>query len=583
MSNDEGTFVLKNNQLIPWHIPYPEFTSLGVIMLNSQLKINDSLFVLGTQNKKGILLWNPKSKTVKNINDKNSDIRLKDDNVNTLFKDGQESFWILSDNSVFLFDIKSNKVNEINIEDTTTKYKYTIFMDACKINSTYYLASYSNGIILLDKNHRFIKQISTKEGLANNGVYKLLPFQDSLLFATTNNGLSVITLSTGKIKNYYENDGIQSNAFEELSGNEKGGLIYAGGKDGFTAIKPRLFSKNITPPVVFIRRIEIETSSKKIDSTNLEIHSFSVPSNAKQTIIIFSALNYSNPKRTSFYYKIDELHESWIHLGSQNFITLIGLSHGTYHLQVQAFNEDGVPSEIKELTLIFLPKWYQTWWFRMLVFLAIVSIFYGLYKFRINNLKKAEKVRIQVASDLHDELGSTLNSVKIFTNLALMERENKSHLEKIKEATQSAITGVKDIIWVLDDKRDTLDHLLTRIGQFAKPVCEVAGISFRQEIDENLSNYKLGKEEKRNLYMIIKESINNSIKYAECSTLELAIKNTGGKLRISIADDGKGFDKNEISSGYGLRNITHRSKEINYDVSINSSAGNGTKILLQKA
>ena len=163
-----------------------------------------------------------------------------------------------------------------------------------------------------------------------------------------------------------------------------------------------------------------------------------------------------------------------------------------------------------------------------------------------------------------------------------MEKNNTTHLEKIKEATQSAITGVKDIIWVLDDKRDTLDHLLTRINQFAKPFCEAAGISFKQQIDENLDNYKLGKEEKRNLYMIIKESINNSIKYADCSTIELAIKNIGGKLHISIADNGKGFDKNKITSGYGLKNIMHRSQEIGYSASINSSPGNGSIILLEK-
>src|SRR6185503_10226208 len=181
--------------------------------------------------------------------------------------------------------------------------------------------------------------------------------------------------------------------------------------------------------------------------------------------------------------------------------------------------------------------------------------------------KREEYIRKQVASDLHDELGSTLNSVKVFTNLALMEKNNTSHLEKIKEATQSAISGVKDIIWVLDDKRDTLDHLLSRINQFAKPLCEAASISYNQQSGGN-ETYKLGKEEKRNLYMIIKESINNSIKYSECSAIELLIKNKGGKLNITISDNGKGFDKEKITSGYGLKNILHRSEEIGYHVDI---------------
>jgi len=82
--------------------------------------------------------------------------------------------------------------------------------------------------------------------------------------------------------------------------------------------------------------------------------------------------------------------------------------------------------------------------------------------------------------------------------------------------------------------------------------------------------------------MIIKESINNSIKYADCSVIEVLIKNNGGKINISISDNGKGFDKNEIVSGYGLKNIMRRSEEINYHAEINSSPGNGTLIYLEK-
>jgi len=82
--------------------------------------------------------------------------------------------------------------------------------------------------------------------------------------------------------------------------------------------------------------------------------------------------------------------------------------------------------------------------------------------------------------------------------------------------------------------------------------------------------------------MIIKESINNSIKYSDCSVIELLIKNKGAKLNIAISDNGKGFDKETITSGYGLKNILHRAEEIGYHAAINSSPGNGTLIYLEK-
>ena len=131
---------------------------------------------------------------------------------------------------------------------------------------------------------------------------------------------------------------------------------------------------------------------------------------------------------------------------------------------MQAFNEDGLASEIKEIQLVFLPKWYQTTWFKILLIVLVAGIVYALYKIRINQLKKEKEIRTHLASDLHDDLGSTLNSVKVYANMAMLEKENNKYLEKIKESTQEAISGVRDIIWILDDKKDSMDHLVTRIS-----------------------------------------------------------------------------------------------------------------------
>ena len=82
--------------------------------------------------------------------------------------------------------------------------------------------------------------------------------------------------------------------------------------------------------------------------------------------------------------------------------------------------------------------------------------------------------------------------------------------------------------------------------------------------------------------MIFKESVNNSIKYADCRQIELKITLENKKLSFAIIDDGKGFDKGATREGNGLKNISSRSKEINYTATINSSPGNGTRISLQK-
>jgi len=582
VSNIDGFFELKNKRFIPAEHIYPEFKKLGTVRINSSIEINDSCLAFGTENYQGIIIWDHIHHNVSSFTTTTSALHLNENVTNTIKFLSKNKFAVLGDSYFGIFDFKNKNYQPIQLKNSNTPKKYSLFFDLCRIKDKFYLACYGTGVIILTESFQQVGEISTKNGLSNNGTYKLLPWKDSLLFITTNNGLNCFNINTKKITQFFESDGLHNNLFEETSGNSYGSTLYAGGKNGFTIIKPEYILPSSRIPMLYFSKIITELSNnRRTDTSDIAVKKYYIDKNALQTTIYFSAIDYDNPERISFAYRIREQSNAWINLKDQGFVPFIGFSPGTYHLQVQAFNEDGVPSEIKELTLVFLPKWYQTWWLKLLVLLSIATAIYGLYRFRINHLKREEKIRNQVAGDLHDELGSTLNSVKVFTNLAMMEKENTGHLEKIKEATQSAISGVKDIIWVLDDKRDTLDHLLNRINQFARPICQAAGISYNQQSGGN-ENYKLGKEEKRNLYMIIKESINNSIKYAECSVIELLIKNNGGKLIISVSDDGKGFDKAETTSGYGLRNIKRRSEEIGYLAEINSSPGNGTLVYLEK-
>ena len=263
----------------------------------------------------------------------------------------------------------------------------------------------------------------------------------------------------------------------------------------------------------------------------------------------------------------------------------VGLNPATYHLQLKAANEDDIWSAPIELTLIFLPKWYQTWWFKTIIGLVVLGLLYGLYRYRLSQIKKEQQIRQRIASDLHDDIGSTLNSIKVFANLSLMKPEsNTAYLVQLKEGVQSAIVGVRDMVWVLDDKQDTFSHLVQRVEQFISPLASAQGIDFEKSLDASLSDSILQKEEKRNLYLIIKEAFNNSVKYSGATSLQLQIKKTlYDKYAIVIRDNGKGFDVSTIKNGNGLNNLRYRAAQIKYSIDISSSPGNGTTITLHKS
>lgn len=582
VSTTSGNYLFKNSRLIPLHYQYPELRNYDTNVFLDNLKLNDSIMLVSTDDESGIIVWNYKSRRTHIINTVTSPALLGSKIINGMYKDSGGRVWVLGDKALTIIDKDLSGSRVIKIRDKNTNREPGPLFDATETNEHYWLCSYGTGLIQLNKSWEVLKVYDETSGLTNSGVYKIFNPDNSKLFITSNNGLTILDIKSGKTKKIYEEAGLHANTFEEAAGCLKHNEIFSGGPNGFSVISADV-PVNADTPVVHINRIAVqEENNFEFSRFSNELISVSISQHYTQAIIYCSGINYSNPARTTFQYKINELHKDWINLGAQNFITLIGIPPGTYHLQVQAFNEDGIPSGIKGLTLLFHPKWYQTWWFKLALALLFTASLYALYRLRVNQLKKEQDIRSKLASDLHDDLGSTLNSVKVYANLALMNKDRDKYLGKIKESVQEAVTGVKDMIWVLDDSKDTVEHLLSRISQFASPLCEANKISYRQTFNEEARDHILGRAEKRNLYMILKEAVNNACKYSGAGEVTVEILVNKKRPDIHIHDNGKGFDLAAAGEGNGLKNMQLRARQIRYAISLASSPGNGTHIRLQK-
>ncbi len=577
VSRSTGLFSFFRNEFQHLAKKYPEFKGYDNFSINSHLNIGDSIFVLGTENDKGILIWNYIKHNVKNINTKSKPTSIGSDIVNKVYHDINNNVWVLSDNNISILDKNFNKSKFLNFKDNQGITIGPLFALA-EAKKFYWLTAYGFGLLQLDSSGKLLKIYNTKDGLCDEGVYEIYSVGDTSLVITTNKGLSVFNIHSKKFLTFYEANGLHSSAFEEACGLQKNGLIYAGGVNGFTIIDPSKIHANNSPPKLYFTHITIETQTGKIDSTNIEIKKINLPNNIMQSIIYFSGINWSNPERTTFSWRILENGKKWSDSSTQNYISLLPLPPGTYHLQVKAANEDGVWSEPKELILVFLPKWYQTWWFYLLIVLTVSAILYALYRYRINQIKKQHEIRKNIATDLHDDLGSTLNSVKVFTNLAISGVKQEESLQQVKDNLTEATMSLRDMIWVLDDSLDTIDELITRLKQFAIPVASASNIEAIIKADSEVNNRQLTKEEKRNLFLICKEAINNSIKYSGASQIDIGITASGKKIQIVVADNGKGFDVDTVKKGYGLKNMQYRAGQIKYSIQLSSIINSGTQI-----
>src|SRR5207342_2160204 len=104
---------------------------------------------------------------------------------------------------------------------------------------------------------------------------------------------------------------------------------------------------------------------------------------------------------------------------SKRFANYANLDPDTYIFKVRATNNDGKLNETPtELKIIITPPFWQTTWFRFLIALAVAAIIYSFYRYRIGQILLLQRIRNKIAADLHDDIGSTLNSISVFSEVA---------------------------------------------------------------------------------------------------------------------------------------------------------------------
>jgi signal transduction histidine kinase len=216
--------------------------------------------------------------------------------------------------------------------------------------------------------------------------------------------------------------------------------------------------------------------------------------------------------------------------------------------------------------------------------LILVLSFFVYSGYRTRQKLKLQTLRNKIASDLHDDVGSTLSSISIFSQMALEETiEVRPMLQTIGESSSKMLDAMADIVWTINPDNDQFEKIIMRMRSFAYELLGAKRIEFRFVADNHISSVRLSMEARRNLYLIFKEATNNLVKYADATQAMFSIKEDKGKLVMMIKDNGRGFDSHNESKGNGLRNMKKRAADLGGILLINSIPGTGTTIQLELA
>jgi ligand-binding sensor domain-containing protein len=535
---------------------------------------NDNTLWIST-NENGLFHLDPKTDQVTQYNhDPNNPHSLGANFLRTLYKDRKGNIWIgfWGGGMSMLDKTKNQFINYAYDRKNINGLSDQVVNNIEQENDSIYWISTQTGLNRFNINTGRFKHFFEKDNLISNVVYDMLRDEKGNYWISSNGGLSSLNSKTFQFRNYTEDDGLQSNEFNaNASLKSTAGEFYFGGVNGFTVFDPAHIKENEKSMHVVLEQYKVHDQSFIPEKTvHLDHHQ-------NYLSFHFSALEFSAPKKIKYAYMLENFDKEWNQIGNSHEAFYTNLDPGKYVFRVKASNAEGFWSdEETTMTVMINPPFWRTWWFIFLVVVVLLSMMYGIHRYRLLQSLRLERLRNKIASDLHDEVGSSLTRISIYSDLlqnGMSEAENTGYLKRIGEVSREVVGTMSDIVWSIDSRNDSFGALILRMKDFANEILQAKNI----EVDFNSTQIDadqiLDPELKQNIYLIFKETVNNIVKHATASQVKVILTNDRTQFSLTIQDNGKGFQSNGNHRGNGLRNIERRAKAMNAVFSIKSFQG----------
>ena len=445
-----------------------------------------------------------------------------------------------------------------------------------------WLGTRGGGIDLYERETRSFKHLTERDGLLSDIVLGIVEDDSTRLWISTPKGLSCLNAKTGVILNYDAADGL-SGLVEGSLIRSRTGEIVVGGDKGLVHFHPDNLMNNTHVPNIVLTAFNVLNEPYPLPQPIYNTREIVLDHTQNFFSFEFAALDYVAPKKNRYAYRLDGVDENWIQTGTRRYANYTHISPGKYVFHVKGSNDDGLWNDVgTSISIVITPPLWQTPWFRALAFLAVVALLAFGYNYRVDKLLELERVRLRIARDLHDELGSNLSGIALASQL-MQEGLNLTDQQRLRlteisdNALQTADT-MREIIWFINPEHDEPRDLVLKMKDVA--ISMLGKVDLRFDADENVFGESPNLQFRRNLFLIYKEILNNIVRHAKCSGVEILLKRHGSTLYLSVVDNGDGFDPQSAPPGNGLKNLKARAIAMGGAMEIVSHPGEGTGIFL---
>jgi signal transduction histidine kinase/ligand-binding sensor domain-containing protein len=436
--------------------------------------------------------------------------------------------------------------------------------------------------ILIDDHHHF--WFGTR-----NGIYRVSKFDLNAIADGRTNTLDYVTFGLhAGLPSLECSDGYQPACWHGTDGR-----LWFTTTRGAVWVNPTNVMDLSTPPPVYIDELRVDG-----ELTPITIDHLVIPPGHKQLDFRFTAISFDAGNLVRFRYRVAGLDPEWVDIDTHRTVQLRNVPAGSYRFQVIACNSQGVWNDVgASVAFKVLPFFYQTWWFKTLaagiliggLSIAVRRAATRKYRRKLAQLEKQhaiERDRARIAKDIHDDIGAGLTQITLLTELARREPEQtNANLGRITDSARHLTRSMDEIVWAVDPQHDTLPGLMDYISAYAEDYLRVAEVRCRMDLPLDLPPSRVDAELRYNLFLAVKEVLNNIVKHAKATEVWLRLKLEANSVTLVLEDNGRGIsssvgasDGTRISSGYGLANLEKRLSVVGGRCRIESLPGQGTRV-----
>jgi two-component sensor histidine kinase len=427
--------------------------------------------------------------------------------------------------------------------------------------------------------------LTTADGLSSDDVWCVTEDLFGRVYAGTGRGVDELEPARGRVRHYTTADGLARGKVE-VAFRDREGALWFGTAEGLSRFAPQPERPHAPPPVL-VSGLRVAGVARRVSELGeTEVSNLTLEPNENQVQVDFVGLDFSPGAVLRYQYRLEGADKDWGAPTEERSVNYANLRPGAYRFMVRAVTADGLTSSAPAVVSFqILPPLWQRWWFILLAGALVALAIHAIYRYRIKQLLALERVRTRIATDLHDDIGSSLSQVSVLSEVVRRrvgsDPEVAEPLGMIANLSRDLVDSMSDIVWAVNPKRDRLSDLTQRMRRHASDVFTAHDIEFSFAAPEQHKDVGLGADTRREVFLIFKEGVNNMVRHSGCTAAAVDFRIEGGSLELELQDNGMGFDAGLASEGNGLASMRQRAARLGGALDIRTGDGRGTTLRLK--